>query len=71
MVTINDTCDACENEVEWNIEQDLQHDWCPHCGARHIISVGEREAFTHPEKSFDERRERWKDLEPLDEVMES
>ncbi|WP_367176117.1 hypothetical protein [Haloarcula rubripromontorii] len=69
MATVTDTCDACGERVQWSVERDLQHDHCPECGARHIVSVGEGEAFEHRERTLDERRRRWEDLQPLDEVM--
>lgn len=69
MPTITDRCDACAKKVEWTVERDLRHGWCPQCGTRHIISLGEDEAFEHRKRSLEERRERFDELEPLDEIM--
>jgi hypothetical protein len=55
--SIVDNCDACDAEVEWEVDEDLQHSSCSKCGTRHIVSVHEQMVSEHEEKTEAERQE--------------
>lgn len=67
MTPITDDCDACGAEQDWTVERNLRHDSCSECGRRHMISLSEREAFEHKQKSQSEQQEMFDKLRKWDE----